>query len=208
MGLFMDAESSSSDEMSSLERNYLARRVEFQPWLGKSPEQVQRQEEFQRILIKYSGAKIGKGCWISPEAEIYASKLEIGDGSWVAGGAILRGNIKIGADSTVNPYAHIAGNVSIGCGVRIAGAVAIYGFNHGFSRIDKPIHYQPHTSAGISIGDGTWLGTNSVVVDGINIGAHCVIAAGAVVTKSFGDYLIVGGNPAKVLRDRREATAT
>jgi acetyltransferase-like isoleucine patch superfamily enzyme len=84
--------------------------------------------------------------------------------------------------------------------------VAVYGFNHGFSRVDRPIYTQVSTVTGIKIGDDVWIGTNAVVLDGCQIGSHSVVAAGAVVTKSFPEYSIVAGNPARRVRDRREST--
>ena len=191
---------------SELERNYLRRRLEYQPWLaGRASEEEQReQEEVQRILVRHAGASFGKGCFVSALANIFTDRLEVGNRSWIAAGAILRGIIRIGSRSTVNPYCHLAGRVTIGSGVRIAGGVAIYGFNHGTGLLDQPIYRQPRTSEGVVVGDGTWIGANSVVVDGVSIGQHCIVAAGAVVTKSYPDYSVIGGNPARLIRDRRE----
>ncbi|HWU45411.1 MAG TPA: DapH/DapD/GlmU-related protein, partial [Humibacter sp.] len=56
----------------------------------------------------------------------------------------------------------------------------------------------------MTIGDDVWIGSNAVILDGVSIGPHSVIAAGAVVTKDVPDWSIVGGNPAKRIRDRRE----
>jgi acetyltransferase-like isoleucine patch superfamily enzyme len=52
----------------------------------------------------------------------------------------------------------------------------------------------------VSIGDGTWIGTGALILPGVHVGAGCVIAAGAVVTESVPDDTLVGGVPAKVLR--------
>jgi maltose O-acetyltransferase len=52
----------------------------------------------------------------------------------------------------------------------------------------------------VSIGDGTWVGTGALILPGVDVGAGCVIAAGAVVTDSVPDDTVVGGVPAKVLR--------
>ena len=57
------------------------------------------------------------------------------------------------------------------------------------------------TSAPLTIGDGTWLGTRSTVLSGVTIGEGCVIAAGAVVTKDCEPHGLYGGVPAKRLRD-------
>jgi acetyltransferase-like isoleucine patch superfamily enzyme len=111
-------------------------------------------------------------------------------------------NVTIGADSSVNSYVSIAGHVVIGNNVMIASSASIVGFNHGFERHDVPMHSQPLTIKGITIDDDVWVGTQAVILDGVHVGAHSIIAAGAVVTKDVPDYAIVGGNPARVLRYR------
>lgn len=54
--------------------------------------------------------------------------------------------------------------------------------------------------APITIGNNVWIGGNATINPGVTIGDNVVVASGAVVTKSFGDNVIIGGNPAKVLR--------
>lgn len=98
--------------------------------------------------------------------------------------------------------ANIIGNVNIGDAVRIASGVQIFGFNHGYDRVDRYIKDQPITSEGIVIGNGTWIGAGASIVDGVTIGANSVVAAGAVVTKSFPEFSIIGGVPAKLLKNR------
>lgn len=54
----------------------------------------------------------------------------------------------------------------------------------------------------IIIGDDVWIGTNAMIMDGITIGSHAVVAAGAVVTKDVPEYAIVGGIPARIINYR------
>ena len=73
--------------------------------------------------------------------------------------------------------------------------------NHGFEDIHTPISRQKVTSNGpVVIGAETWLGFGCQVMSGVKIGRHCVIAAGAVVVKDVPDYCVVGGNPARILK--------
>ena len=74
--------------------------------------------------------------------------------------------------------------------------------NHLYDNPDQPIYQQGVTHKGIEIGDNCWIGAGVVFLDGAKIGNGCVVAANAVVTKSFGDNLVIGGIPAKKLRDR------
>ena len=185
------------------ESEYLRNSINWQPWLPRDEGTLKEQGIFQEILRRHAGARaLGQNCFISPDAHIYTQRLAVGENSWIAAGAIVRGDVAIGANSSINPLSHIAGTVRIGNGVRIAGSVSIYGLNHGYRRTDIWIYQQEHTSKGVTIGDGTWIGAASVIIDGVTIGSHCIIAAGSVVTKDVQDYTIVGGNPAKILKTR------
>jgi acetyltransferase-like isoleucine patch superfamily enzyme len=191
------------DETNVLELEFERAAREFQPWLDPGPELAAEQKTIQALLRRNAGAHFGSNCFVARGAHVFTDSLELGDNSWVAAGAIIRGQVRIGKNTSVNPYAHIAGNVTIGSGVRIAGMVGICGFNHGFHNIDKPIFQQELTSKGISIGDDVWIGANSIILDGTCIGAHSIIGAGAVVSGKFAEYQIIAGNPARTLRDRR-----
>jgi acetyltransferase-like isoleucine patch superfamily enzyme len=55
---------------------------------------------------------------------------------------------------------------------------------------------------GIKIGKNCWIGSKVSILDGVQLGNGCIVAAGAVVTKSFPDNSIIGGVPAKLLKTR------
>lgn len=54
----------------------------------------------------------------------------------------------------------------------------------------------------VKIGNDVWIGRRVIILPGVTIGNGCVIGAGAVVTKSFADYSVIGGNPAKLIKMR------
>lgn len=56
----------------------------------------------------------------------------------------------------------------------------------------------------ITIGDNVWIGGSAVIVPGVTLGNNVVVAAGAVVTKSFPDNVVVGGNPAQIIKTIEE----
>lgn len=60
----------------------------------------------------------------------------------------------------------------------------------------------------IRIGDNAWLGGGVVIVPGVTLGDNVVVAAGSVVTKSFGDNVVLGGNPAGVIKTIEEEKTT
>jgi virginiamycin A acetyltransferase len=75
---------------------------------------------------------------------------------------------------------------------------------HGIADASVSIKWQPETVTTVTIGQGTWVGSGAVVL--ADVGRHCVIGAGAVVTKPIPDYAVAVGVPAQVVRDRRAAT--
>ncbi|WEX10126.1 acyltransferase [Chelativorans sp. AA-79] len=168
-----------------------------------SPEHRARKES----LARHAGAHIADTAYVAAEARVFTSRLVLGEHSWIAGHALVRGDVEFGANCTVNPYACISGRVRCGDGVRIASLVSIIGFNHGFDDPGRPIHLQEHESLGIVIEDDVWIGANAVVVDGVTIGRGAVIAAGAVVTHDAPEMAIMAGVPAKMVRRRGEGKA-
>lgn len=149
--------------------------------------------------------KISPTVYISPLALIKnKSNISMGKGCIVRQCSSLGGrNISFGANVRVGHGSHLMGNVKIGNDVMLAPNVVLAGGGHGMERNGIPMVHQFYKSKGpINIGSDVWIGCNSVVVDGINIGEGAVIGAGSVVTKNVESYSIVAGNPAKFLRYR------
>lgn len=115
-------------------------------------------------------------------------ELIIGDNVGIAANAFIamRGKIEIGSNTIFGPN------------------VSIHAENHNFSDIDKPIKLQGATRKGVKIGEDCWIGSKAVILDGVTIGSHSIIAAGAVITKDIPEYCIAGGVPAKVIKMRKE----
>lgn len=185
------------------------REVDYLPWTGQpfSYEKFPDQKDVHDQLRAKCNAEIDPTAFISPLAKVYPKSFKLGAASTIAADALVRGDISIGSNSTVNPHVNIHGKVTIGNDVRIASLSTIAGHNHGFADIDKLIRQQPLTIEGIVIEDDVWVGANVVILDGVTVGAHSILAAGAIVTKDVAPYSIVGGNPARLLKDRRAVTA-
>jgi len=91
---------------------------------------------------------------------------------------------------------HIERDVLIGAGVHIPSGSK----THGFANLHVPIREQPGAPRMVRVGEGSWIGSACIVM--ADVGKHCVVAAGAVVTKPIPDYAIAAGVPAKVIGSR------
>lgn len=114
------------------------------------------------------------------------------------------GDIRIGDNCSVNPFAVVYGHggVRIGNGVRIATHVVIIPANHTPSSGKQPIRQAPVTARGIDVEDDVWIGAGARILDGVRIGRNAVIGAGSVVTRSVPADATVAGVPARVIRQR------
>lgn len=177
--------------------------LDYMPWIGLSEEEQLKQALHQQQLAANYPCSFGEACFVSPQAIVLPERLQLGDRSYIAGGAIVRSTrLVTGSDCSINSYSVLSGDITMGSGVRIASHASLYGFNHGYAVTDVPIFRQPLTVKGIVIGDDVWIGANAVILDGVRIGSHSIVAAGAIVTRDVPAYSIVGGNPAKLIRSR------
>jgi len=114
--------------------------------------------------------------------------------------------IKIGNNSAVGAHSFIGGQggVEIGDDVIMGPGVRIFSENHNYSHPEIPIRKQGESRKGVKIQNNCWIGAGVIILDGVEIGEGCVVAAGSVVTKSFPTNSIIGGVPAKIIKSRCE----
>ena len=113
------------------------------------------------------------------------------------------GDIMIGNHTRIGLHNTIIGPVTIGSHVNLAQGITVTALNHNFSDSTKRIDEQGVSTQPVTIGDDVWIGTNAVVLPGVTIGSHCVVAAGAVVTKNVPDGCLVAGVPARIIKELR-----
>lgn len=165
-----------------------------------TPEQQQL-----KAALSETGSHFKKNCYISPLANICDSTLDIDEDCLIMADVLIRtAQIRMGRNSTLNPDAYLQGPIKIGADVRIGPKASLIAENHNHPDVLRTIIVQGNSSKGIVIGDDVWIGSGSVITDGITVGSHSIIAAGAIVTKDVPAYSIVGGNPARVIRNRIE----
>jgi virginiamycin A acetyltransferase len=114
-------------------------------------------------------------------------------------GASLDENVYVGPRCHLG-LVHLEKDVLLGAGVHIPSG----GATHGADDVDRPIREQPGSRSLVRIGEGTWVGSRAIVM--ADVGVHCVIGAGAVVTRPIPDYSVAAGVPARVIRTRRPSS--
>jgi len=112
--------------------------------------------------------------------------------------------LTVGNRTQLGQNAQLGGEIILGDDILMGPDIVIMTTSHNFDRIDIPINQQgADEEKPVIIGNDVWLGTRSVIMPGVKIGNHCIVASGAVVTKSFEDYAIIGGVPAKLIKMRK-----
>lgn len=115
--------------------------------------------------------------------------------------AALKGEVVIGNNVGIGAYCFISAptRVSIGSDCIIGQYFSIHAQNHNFSG-SSLIRQQGTSEKGVEIGGNCWIGAKVTILDGVKIGEGCIIAAGAVVTRSFPAKHVIGGCPARVIK--------
>jgi acetyltransferase-like isoleucine patch superfamily enzyme len=171
---------------------------------------------------------IGPGCSISNKTNVFlGNNVTIEHNTVIDGYAQRTVSIghgsKIGAYSLVSCTSHFskygkglvmgnnsaigrftefgaAGGITIGNDVIMGAYISFHSENHNYLDTTRLIREQGVTSKGITIGNNVWVGAKVTFLDGSNIGNCCVVAAGAVVNGIFPDHSVIGGVPAKILK--------
>lgn len=141
----------------------------------------------RRALCKVIFKKAGKNINIEHGA-FFASgfEIEVGDNSGLGLNSRVTGPLKIGDDVMIGPD------------------VMIFTQNHETSRLDIPMRLQTAPKKGVVIEDDVWIAARVIILPGITIHKGAIVGAGAVVTKDVPQYAVVGGNPARVIKYRKQ----
>lgn len=114
------------------------------------------------------------------------------------------GTVRIGKGSEIGERCRISitNSLDIGEQVLLSPNVYITDCDHEYRNIDVSVINQGIVQRGqkVSIGGGSYIGINAVIVGNVKIGKHCVIGANSVVTKDVPDYCVAVGSPAKILK--------
>lgn len=130
-------------------------------------------------------------------------RFSLGQYSVVESGACINnavGDVIIGDHTRIGLHNTVIGPVTIGNHVNLAQGITVTALNHNFDNVELRIDEQGISTNPVTIADDVWIGANAVVLPGVSIGSHSVVAAGAVVTKDVPAHSLVAGVPAKIIR--------
>jgi acetyltransferase-like isoleucine patch superfamily enzyme len=130
-------------------------------------------------------------------------KFSLGDHSVIESFACVNnavGDVVIGNYTRIGLHNTIIGPVTIGNHVNLAQGITVTALNHNFEDSNKRIDEQGVSTNPVTIEDDIWIGANAVILPGVTIGHHSVVAAGAVVTKDVPPHSLVAGVPAKIIK--------
>lgn len=150
--------------------------------------------------------KKGKGAIVRPRTRMDVvpwNKFELGENSTIEDFSAINngvGSVIIGDRTKIGLSNIIIGPVTIGNDIRLAQNITLSGLNHNYEDVSMPIHEQGVSTSSITIEDETWIGANVVVVAGVTIGKHSIVAAGSIVTKDIPPYSVAVGNPARIIK--------
>ncbi len=161
-----------------------------------------------KIQAKRFQVQAGKNVYIGKHCALKGkSNIVLDDGVtvrpytqiWSGGGTVRIGN---GSEIGERCRISIANSLEIGEKVLLSPNVYITDCDHEYRNISVPVIDQGIAQKGqtVSIGYGSYIGINAVIVGNVKIGKHCVIGANSVVTKDVPDYCVAVGSPARVIK--------
>jgi acetyltransferase-like isoleucine patch superfamily enzyme len=147
----------------------------------------------RRFMFFGSGLTLGRSCrfdaWSLDGDPLHHNLFKI----------VIEDNVHIGDRVQIAS----ACGLKIGSNTLIASNVFISDHDHGLASIESVLQ-SPSSRAlslsSVSIGKSCWIGQNVCILKGVELGDHCIVAAGAVVTRSFPSFSVIGGVPAKLLK--------
>ena len=165
----------------------------------------------QNVVVRHPGkieigdnVVIDDNCLLDAKGESNRG-IRIGSGVFIGRNTILsckNGDIEIadGANLGFNCEVFSASQVCIGRDALVAAYAYLIGGDHDFGDPGTPVIAQARRSAGITIGDGAWIGAGAKVLDGVSIGDRAIVGASAVVRENVPSGATAVGIPARILK--------
>jgi acetyltransferase-like isoleucine patch superfamily enzyme len=158
-------------------------------WMSQAFEKAGKRGSFGRRIQFHGKLRVELG-----------DRVAFRDGCQFAGAGLLR----VGDRTSINAECIITAmeRVEIGADVMLAPRVYVLDVDHRFDDRATPIPQQGYDVAPVTICDGVWIGTGTVITKGVTIGEGAVVGANSVVTRDIPPFTIAAGIPARVIKDR------
>lgn len=147
---------------------------------------------------------LGRGLELKIEP---AGEIRFGRFVWIGDGTKIRcheGVVEVGEktvmgqECTISAYQH----VRIGAECVIADRAMFIDFDHGIVEVERPIRMQGIYKRDVEVGNNVWIGYGACILRGVSVGDNSVIGTNSVVTKDVPANAVVGGIPARIIRMR------
>ena len=191
-GLFLKPFLKRSGGLVFLGRNVIIRHG-YQLSVGKN---LILEDNVSVNALSFNGITLGDNVSIAKDSILFCTGVIAQKGT----------GIIIGNRTGISARAYLAGQggITIGNDVIMGPNVQIFSENHAYADIDKNIKDQGVIKQEVKIGNNCWIGGGATILSGVTLGNGCVVAAGSVVNKSFPENMVIGGIPAKAIKNRAE----
>lgn len=166
-------------------------------------------------LRNVKNIKFGKACTLEEHVYIdgyakqkvsFGNRVKIGANTKISITSHLENfgtGLNIGHDSAIGEYSYLgcSGGVIIGNDVIMGQYVSFHSQNHNYQDKTRKIRKQGVKSEGIEIGNNIWVGAKATFLDGCKVSDNSIVASGAVVTDKFSSGVVIGGVPARVIKE-------
>lgn len=167
------------------------------------------ESQLRRVIFRAMSKTAGHALQIGPDVVLkHPETMEIGDSVFFGAQTMIQGRFdgicRIGNHVWIGPHSYFdARNLVLEDYVGWGPGAKVLGSSHTGEPVDVPIIATELNIAPVVIGYGSDIGTNATILPGVHIGAHCIVGAGAVVTRDIPEYSVVAGVPARVIRRRK-----
>jgi acetyltransferase-like isoleucine patch superfamily enzyme len=164
----------------------------------------------RRILMRALCKTVGHDLQVGQNVVLkHPETMEFGDCVFIGAQAMIQGRVggkcSIGNHVWIGPQAYFdARDLVLEDYVGWGPGAKVLGSEHTGAPLSEPMICTDLVVKPVIVGFGADIGMNACVLPGIQIGAHAIVGAGAVVTQNVPDFAIVAGVPARILRDRRD----